>query len=126
MTATPDAYVVIVQQDIDTPVGTIAPGTRFLAVPDTKRDVWTLELSLPRAGVGSRTLDVPAVSVRHGSELPDPIERKFAAHADYRFARATLGLGHDSTIQWLCTGYRVTLRTLERWGFTQHEMGVAS
>lgn len=121
-----ERYLVVVQHDIETVVGTIAPGTRFLATPDAKRDTWELELSLPRNGIGSRTITVPADAVVHGSELPDPIEKKYAAHADYRFARTTLGYSHTATIDWLCRGYKVTLRTLERWGFTQHELGVAS
>lgn len=121
-----DAYVIQVVTDIDTEVGTIAPGTRLLAVPDTTRDVWTLELSLPRNGIGSRQVTVPATSVRHGSDLPDSLDRKLAAWEDYRFARSALHLSREEAVAWLCRGYGVTLRSLERWGFTQHQLrGVA-
>lgn len=118
-------FAITVTEDIVTPVGIIAPGTRFLATPDTTRDSWTLELSLPVNGVGSRPFAVPATSVRHGSDLPEPKQRQFAAWDDYRFARSTLGYDRDTAIQWLCDGYKVTLRTLERWGFTQHQLGAA-
>lgn len=118
-------FLVTTLRDIDTVVGTIAPGTPFIAVPDTTRDTWTLELSLPRDGVGSRKWAVPADAVQHGSDLPDAIQRRFAAWQDYRFARSVLGYDRDTAVQWLCRGYKVSLRTLERWGFTQHQLETA-
>lgn len=121
-----DAYVIQVIADIDTEVGTIAPGTRFLAVPDATRDAWTIELSLPRNGIGSRQLTVPATSVQHGSELPDALQRRMAAWEDYRFARGVLHLDRAASVEWLCRGYKVTRRSLERWGFSQHQLGASA
>lgn len=53
---------VVVQRDIETVVGTIAPGKLFFATRISEES-WELELSLPRNGIGSRTLIVPADAV---------------------------------------------------------------
>ena len=117
-----DRYLVAAQRDIDTVVGTIAPGTRFLAaLLDNGR--WQLELSLPRNGIGSRTLTVPADAVVHGSDWPESAARRVAAHGDYRFARDVLRMGHASALAWLMRDYGVGERTLLRWGFAQYELG---
>lgn len=116
------AHVVTAARDITTIVGTIASGTRLFATLNDS-GTWALELSLPRNGVGSRTHTVPADAVVHGSDLPDSIQRRLAAHGDYRFARTVLRYGHTAAMEWLMRSYKVSERTLLRWGFAQYELG---
>lgn len=117
-----ERYLVAAQRDIETVVGTYAPGARFVAVL-LHNGRWELELSLPRNGIGSRILTVPADAVACGAELPESTARRVAAHGDYRFARDVLRMGHASALAWLMRSYGIGERTLLRWGFAQYELG---
>lgn len=119
-----DPIVVAIRSDLETPVGTLAAGTRCVATP--AGDHWILELGLPRGGVGSRPFTVPARAVHQGTKMLNTIDRINAAHADYDFARKVLGYSHHTAIAWLLRGYKVDERTLYRWGFTAHALGEAS
>lgn len=108
-------------RDARTDLGIIAAGTPMLASPSVEGG-WEVELSLPRVGVPSHLVAVPANKIRNGKKMLDILH----SHHDYRFAREVLGWSHSDALRWIERGYKRSERQVLRWGFTAAEPGVAA
>lgn len=112
-------HALTIRRDTYTELGILPAGMTVLAEPSEDYSAWVVEMSLPRAAGISHPLPLPA-SALWGAAFRQlyALDDARCAHHDYTFAREVLGFSHLSALRWILRGYRKTVRTLQRWGFT--------
>jgi hypothetical protein len=105
----------VLRRELRTPLGIFAPGCVF----DGKRTAagWLLELLPTVDGGPKHPATVPAGDA-YVARKRQKLTNADSAHAEYEFARATVGLSHIAALAWLMERFDVTGQQLDRWGLT--------